>query len=97
MIVLTPFRLISIMAHVQLWGFSSVGRALEWHSRGQGFESPKLHQNNLIPPFQVGFFIVKWLKKNLCFGPEVTVMPKNRQDPGNKCGIFAVTGELMPV
>ena len=24
-------------------GISSVGRALEWHSRGQGFESPILH------------------------------------------------------
>src|SRR6266851_7431911 len=24
-------------------GFSSVGRALAWHARGQGFESPKLH------------------------------------------------------
>ena len=27
-----------------LWGCSSVGRALEWHSRGQGFDSPQLHQ-----------------------------------------------------
>ena len=26
------------------WGYSSVGRALEWHSRGQGFDSPYLHQ-----------------------------------------------------
>ena len=25
------------------WGRSSVGRALEWHSRGQGFDSPRLH------------------------------------------------------
>ena len=25
------------------WGYSSVGRALEWHSRGQGFDSPYLH------------------------------------------------------
>jgi hypothetical protein len=24
-------------------GFSSAGRALAWHARGQGFESPKLH------------------------------------------------------
>jgi hypothetical protein len=24
-------------------GHSSVGRALEWHSRGQGFDSPWLH------------------------------------------------------
>ncbi len=27
------------------WGCSSVGRALEWHSRGQEFNSPQLHQN----------------------------------------------------
>ncbi len=26
-----------------IWGFSSVGRALPWHGRGQGFDSPKLH------------------------------------------------------
>lgn len=25
------------------WGCSSAGRALEWHSRGQGFKSPQLH------------------------------------------------------
>ena len=25
------------------WGYSAVGSALEWHSRGQGFESPYLH------------------------------------------------------
>ena len=25
-------------------GRSSVGRALEWHSRGQGFDSPRLHR-----------------------------------------------------
>src|ERR1700691_1188757 len=28
-------------------GRSSVGRALEWHSRGQGFDSPRLHQPTL--------------------------------------------------
>src|SRR5271169_1739947 len=26
------------------WGYSSAGRALDWQSRGQGFESPYLHQ-----------------------------------------------------
>ena len=26
------------------WGYSSAGRALEWHSRGQEFEPPYLHQ-----------------------------------------------------
>ena len=30
-------------APVRLWGRSSVGRALESHSRGQGFDSPRLH------------------------------------------------------
>ena len=25
------------------WGYSSAGRALEWHSRGHGFESHYLH------------------------------------------------------
>ena len=27
-----------------MWGYGEVGIALEWHSRGQGFESPYLHQ-----------------------------------------------------
>jgi hypothetical protein len=31
-------------APFRYWGYSSVGRALEWHSRGQGFDSPYLHQ-----------------------------------------------------
>ena len=30
------------------WGYSSVGRALEWHSRGQGFDSPYLHRSGLF-------------------------------------------------
>ncbi len=33
-------------AMVQYRGRSSVGRALEWHSRGQGFDSPRLHHHN---------------------------------------------------
>ncbi len=31
----------------RVWGHSSAGRALEWHSRGQGFDPPCL-QNFLI-------------------------------------------------
>ena len=27
------------------WGCSSSGRAFEWHSKGEGFESPQLHRN----------------------------------------------------
>ena len=27
-----------------LWGYGSAGRALGWQPRGQGFESPYLHQ-----------------------------------------------------
>ena len=37
-------------------GRSSVGRALEWHSRGQGFDSPRLHHGSVsaarMPPTQ---------------------------------------------
>src|SRR6202035_5177857 len=29
---------------MSLWGHSSVGRALEWHSRGRRFDSDWLHQ-----------------------------------------------------
>ena len=29
------------------WGLSSAGRALHWQCRGQGFDSPRLHQPSL--------------------------------------------------
>ena len=29
------------------WGYSSAGRALEWHSRGQRFDPAYLHQKDL--------------------------------------------------
>jgi hypothetical protein len=29
---------------VSIWGYSSVGRALAWHARGQQFDSAYLHQ-----------------------------------------------------
>lgn len=39
----------------QIWGVSSVGRALGWQPRGQGFEPPTLHQIP-IQPLHKGFF-----------------------------------------
>ena len=36
-----------------LWGYSAVGSAFEWHSKGQGFESPYLHKK--APSFDVAF------------------------------------------
>ncbi len=45
--------LVQIMCYYNLaWGYSSVGRALEWHSRGQGFDSPYLHQTK-----KAGFYL----------------------------------------
>src|SRR5438105_8970617 len=34
--------------HRSGWGRSSVGRAPEWHSGGQGFEPPRLHQSFIM-------------------------------------------------
>ena len=31
------------------WGCSSPGRALEWHSRGSGFDPHHLHQRKTVP------------------------------------------------
>ena len=36
-------------ADIKFWGHSSVGRALEWHSRGRRFDSAWLHQILPIP------------------------------------------------
>ena len=41
------------MIVTKTWGCSSVGRALEWHSRGQGFDSPHLHQLNQGFTFEI--------------------------------------------
>src|ERR1700722_11026729 len=34
---------------IRTWGSSSVGRALAWHARRQGFDSPHLHEMRLTP------------------------------------------------
>ena len=33
----------AILRAILSWGYSSVGRAFEWHSKGQEFDSPYLH------------------------------------------------------
>lgn len=38
-----------------LWGISSVGRALDLHSKGQEFDPPILHQNFFFHPFRMNF------------------------------------------
>ena len=37
------------------WGYSSVGRALASHVRGQGFDSPYLHQDSKTAPNRCRF------------------------------------------
>ena len=34
---------VKIKTDVRIWGYSSAGRALEWHSRGQRFDPAYLH------------------------------------------------------
>ena len=42
------YRLTSISDNmVEVWGCGAAGSALAWHARGQGFESPQLHQQNM--------------------------------------------------
>ena len=48
------------------WGYSSVGRALEWHSRGQGFDSPYLH--HLPKTRQVRVFFLLCDRRCICAG-----------------------------
>ena len=40
------------------WGFSSAGRALAWHARGQRFDSAKLHHKT--PALVAGFLLVRF-------------------------------------
>ena len=45
------------------WGCSSPGRALEWHSRGKGFDPPHLHQKRTSVRF---LFMMRWCTTVLC-------------------------------
>jgi hypothetical protein len=44
---------------LKTWGCSSVGRAREWHSRGQGFDPPQLHKQyfKFPPPSRILFIL----------------------------------------
>ena len=48
------------------WGYSSAGRALEWHSRGQRFDPAYLHQRKTLKPqrFRGFFFFVKYVNQH---------------------------------
>ena len=42
--------------NIRIWGYGAVGSASEWHSEGQGFESPYLHSTH--PNDRMCFFVV---------------------------------------
>jgi hypothetical protein len=47
----------SVPNELNIWGYSSAGRALEWHSRGQRFDPAYLHQTKSLETQQFrGFF-----------------------------------------
>ena len=49
----------AVWQHNQIWGYSSAGRALEWHSRGQRFDPAYLHQRILKTTGFRDFFFAK--------------------------------------
>ena len=55
-----------------IWGCSSPGRALEWHSRGKGFDPPHLHQKT---DTDVSVFIYDEGKHNFVVRNSVAVKP----------------------
>ena len=46
----------------RIWGYSSAGRALEWHSRGQRFDPAYLHQKASKSSYFGAFFFVFCIK-----------------------------------
>ena len=76
----------------RIWGYSSAGRALEWHSRGQRFDPAYLHQK---PPKTVSFrwfFLLKssaiFCKNGLKFWPIANLLQIGKP-PG--CGRLLFT------
>ena len=52
-----PTKMCYNLSVAKAWGYSSAGRALEWHSRGQRFDPAYLHQqkkDGMRRPFSVG-------------------------------------------
>ena len=47
---------------LNIWGYSSAGRALEWHSRGQRFDPAYLHQAKSLETQQFRGFFYMMLK-----------------------------------
>ena len=54
-----------------LWGYSSVGRALQWHCRGQEFDPPYLHHLPLKLLALRGFLCLFF--SNFCFSSQLHV------------------------
>ena len=65
-----------LLKHIR--GCSSLGRALEWHSRGKGFDPPHLHHKSPKPLIQCGFGL-------LYFGSIINVgVSKNRAQKNSR-------------
>ena len=47
----------SVPNEPNIWGYSSAGRALEWHSRGQRFDPAYLHQQQTVRPTPYGLVL----------------------------------------
>ena len=60
------FRCIDIINFVA-WGRSSAGRALDWQSRGQGFDPPRLHPRIFKnQKFASGSFYIRAISRSNC-------------------------------
>lgn len=57
----------SVPNELNIWGYSSAGRALEWHSRGQRFDPAYLHHHREceenLTSLEVGFCFMLRLPK----------------------------------
>ena len=87
--MLTPFRQTARCGQPR--GFSSVGRALAWHARGQGFESPKLHVSTVQKHISILKMIFDFLHCQSCrwslasgSGPGVLARQSTPADPGRQ-------------
>ncbi len=62
---LSPLR--EFCGNLIIWGYSSAGRALEWHSRGQRFDPAYLHQKLDRLSVCQAFFIIEFNISVICF------------------------------
>ncbi len=87
---------------VYRWGYSSAGRALEWHSRGQRFDPAYLHQEiqafagSTAKAFVLHVATERMKRESLFIGLSLLTFSWAFLQPGHGCGSGSCWATALP-